>query len=79
MSDGFDFFQAAAADQFVLVGSQSGLAPAEVTVGFILAQDDGVSLHHDFERVFGADLQSAAKFYRQDNPSQGIQLAGNTC
>lgn len=46
---------------------------------FILAKDDPVAVHINFQCIFFIDTQSAAEFDRNNNTPQLINLANNSC
>ena len=71
--------QTVLADLFVLVRYQSVIAAAEITVGFILLEDDAIPVHIYFQHILWIDIQRTAKLDRKHNTSQGIQLPNHTC
>lgn len=54
-------------------------AVAEDTCGLVFAQNDGVSLHIDFERVPFRNVQRPPQFYGKHNSPQLIHFPDNSC
>ena len=48
------------------------------TRGLVFGENDSITFHIDFQRVFFVDVQCAAEFDWNDNPTQFIDFAHNS-
>ena len=69
---------AVVADALILVKGNLLIAAAEDTAGLVLAQNDGIALGVNLQRITASHVQRLAQFDGQSDSAQIVDMSDNT-